>query len=79
MRNSKSTAKAEMAPKTKKAEKLSLHIPDIAEPSEQERFKMIAEAAYYNAELRDFKDGDPDLDWYLAEEQIDQQLLNREV
>jgi len=68
MSSSKSTAQAT---------KPSLNITNIDEPSEQERYEMIAEAAYYNAELRNFRDGDPELDWYMAEEQIEHQLLNR--
>ena len=47
---------------------------ETSELSDQDRYQMIAEAAYYNAELREFKNGDPEQDWYLAEEQIDQQL-----
>jgi len=42
--------------------------------SEEERERMIAEAAYFNAEHRGFMPGDPKQDWLLAEKQIDQQL-----
>ncbi len=42
--------------------------------SEQERERMIAEAAYFNAEHRGFMPGDPVHDWFLAEKQIDQKL-----
>jgi hypothetical protein len=37
---------------------------------------MIAEAAYFHAERRGFEGGDPDQDWYRAEQEIDQ-LLDR--
>ena len=36
---------------------------------------MIAEAAYYKAESRDFAGGDPKLDWHEAETEIDAILL----
>jgi hypothetical protein len=39
------------------------------------RHRMIAEAAYYLAEKRDFSDGDPVQDWLEAEVIIDQFLL----
>ena len=42
--------------------------------SQQERQRMIAEAAYYNAEHRGFQRGDPEQDWFLAEGQIERQL-----
>jgi len=42
--------------------------------SEQERERMIAEAAYFNAEHRGFQRGDPEQDWFLAEGQIERQL-----
>ena len=45
-----------------------------AEISAQEREQMIAEAAYFNAEHRGFQRGDPEQDWFLAEDQIERQL-----
>lgn len=42
--------------------------------TEQERQRMIAEAAYYNAEHRGFMRGDPEQDWFLAVAQIERQL-----
>lgn len=42
--------------------------------TEQERQRMIAEAAYYNAEHRGFMRGDPEHDWFLAVDQIERQL-----
>ena len=40
----------------------------------EQRQKMIAEAAYYRAERRGFRGGDPVEDWVAAEIQIDTQL-----
>ena len=36
---------------------------------------MIAEAAYYLAEKRNFQDGDPVADWLKAESMIERALL----
>ena len=40
----------------------------------QQRWNMIAEAAYYRAEKRDFVGGDPAQDWLAAEAEIDERL-----
>ena len=40
------------------------------------RHQMIAEAAYYLAEKRNFQGGDPVNDWLEAERIIDQALLS---
>lgn len=48
-----------------------------AEPSMEERFRMIAEAAYYRAERRGFVGGDPTADWLAAEAEIRRQLAER--
>ena len=42
--------------------------------SSQDRRRMIAEAAYFQAERRNFEGGDPNEDWYQAEREIDQLL-----
>ncbi len=42
--------------------------------SEDERRRMIAEAAYYLAEQRAFTGGDPDSDWRQAEVQINRMI-----
>lgn len=47
-----------------------------ATPGNEERQKMIAEAAYYRAQRRAFQSGDVDDDWYHAEAEIDA-LLGR--
>jgi di/tripeptidase len=43
-----------------------------------ERHRMIAEAAYYRAERRGFKDGDAFRDWCEAEAEVDAQLRENE-
>lgn len=40
----------------------------------EERYKLIAEAAYYRAEKRGFQGGDPDQDWIQAEKEIEAKL-----
>lgn len=42
-------------------------------PSGQRR-QMIAEAAYFRAERRGFRDGDPVTDWIEAEKEVEEQL-----
>ena len=42
-----------------------------------ERWRMVAEAAYYRANRRGFGPGDPVRDWVEAEAEIDAQLLER--
>lgn len=43
-------------------------------PTPEERYRMIAEAAYYIAERRGFAPGDPAKDWRDAEAQIVSQI-----
>jgi hypothetical protein len=43
----------------------------------EQRFKMIAEAAYYIAEKRGFREGDIQADWLCAETEIDKMLTNQ--
>jgi len=43
----------------------------------EERHRMICDAAYYRAERRGFKGGDPRQDWLDAEYEIDQSLMRR--
>ncbi len=40
--------------------------------SAEERYQMIAEAAYFIAERRGFQPGDPKEDWLEAEKEISQ-------
>ena len=42
----------------------------------EERYRMVAEAAYYHAERHGFK-GDPVLDWIAAEKQIEALLSGK--
>lgn len=47
--------------------------------TDEQRHRMIAEAAYFRALQRDFQGGDALEDWCCAERDIDQLLLPREV
>ncbi len=42
-----------------------------------EQRQKVAQAAYYRAELRGFKGGSPEDDWYVAEEQVLSQKEDR--
>ena len=42
--------------------------------SAEERYSMIAEAAYYRAVQRGFQEGDPVADWLVAEKEVDEKL-----
>jgi hypothetical protein len=42
--------------------------------SDEQRYQMIAEAAYYRAEKRGFDGGDTLLDWNEASKEIDRSL-----
>jgi hypothetical protein len=46
-------------------------------PPEEERSRMIAEAAYYRAERRGFQGGNPVEDWLAAEAEVDENLARR--
>ena len=54
--------------------------PNISSNSESNNFpdrqKMIEDAAYFIAEKRNFVEGDPIKDWFLAEVEIDSILKN---
>jgi hypothetical protein len=45
-------------------------------PTADERYSMIAEAAYLRAEKRGFKGGDPAADWLEAEREVDSALAS---
>jgi Protein of unknown function (DUF2934) len=50
---------------------------ETAEPpacSEDERLRLIAEAAYYRAQRRGFEPGHEEEDWLLAEREVDEAL-----
>jgi hypothetical protein len=40
----------------------------------EDRRRMVSEAAYYKAERRNFRGGDPDRDWFEAELDIEELL-----
>ena len=42
--------------------------------SHEERWRMVAEAAYYIAQRRGFVGGDTNADWVAAEAQVDDKL-----
>ena len=46
--------------------------------SAEERYRMIAEAAYYRAEQRGFQNEGPVADWLAAEKEIDKRLAKRD-
>ena len=46
----------------------------VAAITSEQRERMIAEAAYYIAEQRNFQGGDPTQDWLQAEAEIDHSL-----
>lgn len=50
---------------------------EIREPSAEEIYRMIAEAAYYRAEKRGFTPGLEDEDWREAEREVHRQLQAR--
>lgn len=41
----------------------------------KERYRLIAEAAYYIAEKRGFQGGNPEQDWFDATEQVDKVFM----
>jgi hypothetical protein len=45
--------------------------------SVEERYRMVAESAYYKALNRGFSDGDPQKDWYEAEAEVEAGLKKR--
>jgi hypothetical protein len=50
---------------------------DSSDNGQGQREQMVAEAAYYIAEHRDFQGGDPTADWLQAEREIDLRLGGR--
>jgi hypothetical protein len=47
------------------------------DPTPEDRWNMIAEAAYYLAEKRGFSGGHPAEDWKMAEAEIDAMLAKK--
>ena len=63
--------------KSKQTGKASEKISGTPTASAEERYSMIAAAAYYRAEQRSFQDGDPVADWLVAEKEVDERLTKR--
>lgn len=59
------------APAVKRAKKPKAEPAAAAPLSPEERYRQIAEAAYYIAEKRGFAPGNPSDDWYQAEAEVD--------
>ena len=43
----------------------------------EERHRMVAEAAYYKAQKRGFRGGNPEADWVEAEAEVESSLAKR--
>lgn len=75
------TRKTTAGPSTKKAPakrtapagRTSPH-PMLLPVSHEERWRMVAEAAYYIAQRRGFVGGDANADWVAAEAEVDAKL-----
>ena len=65
-------------PERAAAESRDAHRPRPVTLSAEERYRAIAEAAYYKAESRGFQGGDPSQDWREAEAEIDAWILGSE-
>jgi len=50
--------------------------PKSKKVDEQERLRMVAEAAYLRAQERGFESGHEDADWLAAEAEVDARLGN---
>lgn len=77
----KKAAPKKAAPKKaapKKAASARTRKADAAPPiSPEQRLELIAKTAYYLAEKRGFEGGDPEVDWFEAEAQVDAILAQR--
>lgn len=63
------------APARKKAPaKKSAPVGTLLPVSHEERWRMVAEAAYYIAQRRGFVGGDANADWAAAEAEVDARL-----
>ncbi len=60
---------------TRKSFEASTADTPTAEPSPEERWQVIAVAAYHKAEKRGFAPGEELRDWIEAEKEIDSQLF----
>ena len=66
-------------PNKPKQKKLTISKPRSvkANPSAQKLQEMIAEAAYYKAEQRNFSPGFEELDWFEAEKEVNKRLRTK--
>lgn len=65
------TAEPVAAPVAKAAQpRLEVSTPTLSTLSGNQRWKMVAEAAYYMAQQRGFGPGQQDNDWFKAEQMI---------
>ena len=71
----KSTAAPARAQSSKAQVPESKKAPATVSP--EERYRMIAEAAYFKAQKRGFVGGDPAQDWLEAEAEIDRKLAGK--
>lgn len=69
-RTSTTKAPAKSAGAAKKSPPAGILLP----VSHEERWRMVAEAAYYIAQRRDFVGGDAIADWVAAEAEVDARL-----
>jgi hypothetical protein len=60
--------------KSAKSSVLGTQVHAAKEITQEQREHMIAEAAYYLAEHRHFKGGDPARDWLQAQTEIDRKI-----
>lgn len=59
------------APRARKSEAAARRHEPLGFITAEERWRMVAEAAYLRAEKRGFSGGDPVEDWLLAEREIE--------
>ncbi|HLN48659.1 MAG TPA: DUF2934 domain-containing protein [Steroidobacteraceae bacterium] len=59
---------------TKKARGFSAPKPPLNPLTQQDRFAMIAEAAYFAAQSRGFEPGHELEDWFAAEREVDRRV-----
>jgi len=62
--------------KTSRTAKAKPAVPTVTKShfSDDEWYDMVATAAYYRAQSRGFEGGSPELDWYEAEAELEEQL-----
>jgi len=77
LQKDRKTTRRKAAPKrAAAAAKATPEAPARRPVSAEERARMVAEAAYFRAQRRGFRNGDPVRDWAEAEAEIDAMLLH---